>query len=329
MGWRDHLQSSEPEKVVFPWTGGRSPSIGQREWVIEGGLPKEHGWLQFKALPRKLFGAKAAEPNTDILKWRVRGFLVGDRIVVDGARVDPDPAKIFEFSEAVHLLEPGLERFARVLAGRTCEAGPLIYISPEMPVGPEDEVLAAYQDKRDSVSGIKGVTPALDAAFRMESWQRAEVEKRRAELERLRKEEEARLAAEERRKAVVEKLGDGAGRREMAAVDFAEAAKAALAITGAEYLDHRKSVNRREMVVTFRLEGRRFECVCDAVSLQIVDSGICLIDHATNERGDTRFTLESLPGVILQSIRERRLHVFRHVDGGDDFRDDDEEDEDW
>jgi hypothetical protein len=46
-----------------------------------------------------------------------------------------------------------------------------------------------------------------------------------------------------------------------------------------------------------------------------VDSGICLVDHGTGERGDTRFTLESLPGVVGEAMDLGRLVVFRHVDG--------------
>jgi len=44
-----------------------------------------------------------------------------------------------------------------------------------------------------------------------------------------------------------------------------------------------------------------------------VDSGICLIDHTTEERGDARFTLESLPAVINEAINDQKLVVFRHV----------------
>ena len=47
--------------------------------------------------------------------------------------------------------------------------------------------------------------------------------------------------------------------------------------------------------------------------LRIIDAGICLIDHDTNEKGDTFFTLESLPAVVQQAQRERRLVIFRHV----------------
>ena len=198
-----------------------------------------------------------------------------------------------------------------ISAGRCYEDGPLIYHDQEFPEGPEEDVMNAFLDRKGSVSDIKGVSPALDAAFRMESWQRAEAERRRIELEKLRREEEERLAVEQRRQEMVEKLGDGAGRREMATVDFNEAARAALAVGGAELLDVRTS-HRQEKVVRYRLDGRRYECICNT-RLQIIDSGICLQDHNTGEKGDTYFTLESLPAVVRQADREGRLVVYRHV----------------
>ncbi|MFQ6011384.1 MAG: hypothetical protein ACE5KG_04350, partial [Nitrososphaerales archaeon] len=136
-------------------------------------------------------------------------------------------------------------------------------------------------------------------------------------LERQRRIEEERRAQEERRREIVERLGDGAGRREMAHIDFQEAAQAALRIGGATYLDHRPGRTRNEMVVRFRFINRRFECTCSR-DLQIIDSGICLTaeyDSAEwdmGTRGDTWLTLESLPGVLSQAHREGRLVVFRH-----------------
>ncbi|MEQ1501229.1 MAG: hypothetical protein ABMB14_03320 [Myxococcota bacterium] len=109
-------------------------------------------------------------------------------------------------------------------------------------------------------------------------------------------------------------IGSGEGRRELAADDFEAAARAALALSGAELLDHHPGYERGEQIVLFRFRGRRFECVADA-ALRIVDSGICLTDHHTGEKGDTRFTLESLPGVIGEAIDNDVLVVFRHPDG--------------
>jgi hypothetical protein len=313
MMWRELLQTND-ETVVAPWVGGRSLRTGERTWAIEGDLPPEHGWYAFRSAGRKARASGPAEAAPGILRHLVRGYLVGDRLVRDDSRVDPDPSKIVRASEWVHLVEPGLDRFARVAAGRACEGGSLVYQGQEMPLGPEGDVLAAYLDDAPSLDHVRGVPPALDAAFRMETWRRAEAERRRAELERLRREEEERLAREERRRELTARLGDAAGRRAMVYVDFADAARAALAIGGAEYLDHRRSVRRGEVVVRFRVAKQRFECTCDEATLRIIDAGICLVDHTTGERGDTYFTLESLPAVILEARRGGKLVVFRHVD---------------
>lgn len=313
MGWKDLLQKDD-ETVVLPWLGGRSLRSGPRSWTVEGRLPPEQGWHKFKVTGRKAsWSSVSDEASVDILRNVLQGYLVGNRIVRDDVRVDPDPKTIAKFSETVALLEPGLDRFIRVSAGRVSEDGPLVYIRQEMPLGPEEEVLQAFLDEARDVSSVKGVSPALDAAFRMESWQRAEAERRRQELERLRREEEEKRAREERRQQIINQLGDAEGRRAMAAIDFETAAKAALAVGGAQLLDVRNSVRRNEKIVRFRFLNRRFECVCDALTLQIIDAGICLTDHDSGEKGDTFFTLESLPAVIAQADREGVLVVFRHV----------------
>jgi hypothetical protein len=253
------------------------------------------------------------------LEGEVRGYLVGDRLVADDARVDPDPSGIARESETVWLLEDGLDMFVRVEAGRPCEGGPLVFAGVEMPLGPESEVLRAYEDRLESVGAVKGVTPALEAAFRMECWRRSETERRRAEVEAARARQEARDREEQRLAELTGTLGTGKSRREMAALDFAAAATAALAVGGAEYLSHRPSSERNEMVVRFRLLGRRFECTCDPRTLQIVEAGICLTAHEDDPdfeggtKGDGLLTLESLPRVIAEAESLGVLVVFRHL----------------
>ncbi|MCK9567619.1 hypothetical protein M0R72_01555 [Candidatus Pacearchaeota archaeon] len=318
MGWRDLLET-EGNSITLPWTGGRSLCLNGQVWNIENRLPIEHGWYSFVISGRKAtrYEISAAGANPNILTNIVTGYLVGNRLVPDDARVDPDPKTIAANSEQVFLVDDGLDRFARVSAGRTCDDGPLIFRQQEMPLGPEDEVLQAFFE--DSLNiyqcrDIKGVVPALDAAFRMEIWQKIEAERRRQELERLRREEEERRAREERRQALIANLGNAETRRELAKIDFGEAARAALAVGNAQYLDHRKAPRRGEMVVRYRLDRRRFECVCDERTLRIIDAGICLTSHTTGVKGDTLFTLESLPSVVSEAIREDVLVVYRHVD---------------
>lgn len=314
MSWRELLKETETT-VVAPWLGGRSLRLGMRAWIIDGDLPPDHGWSTFRISGRKVrYEGPAGVTLAPIFEQtKVRGFLVGDRLVQDDARVDPDPRKIADHAERVHLIDPGLERFARVAAGRPTEDGPLVFLGLEFPLGPEPEVQNALEDGKRELAGVPGVVPALEAAFRMELFQRDEAERRRQEAERRRREEEERRQQEERRAELARQLGDGRGRREMAQVDFAAAARAALRVGGAEYLDHRQTPQRNEYAVRFRFNGRRFECTCDRNTLQIIDAGICLIDHETEERGDTYFTLESLPAVIRQAEREGQLVVFRRV----------------
>jgi hypothetical protein len=194
------------------------------------------------------------------------------------------------------------------------EGGPLLFVNEAMPLGPENVVQAAFQDQMETIDHIPDVTPALDAAFRMEVFRRKEVQRRREELERQRQEEEQRKALEERRKQILAGLGDGALRRAVAKVDFEAAARAALTVAGAQYLDHRVLGRGGEMAVVFRFKARRFECTCDKDTLRIIDSGICLQDHDTGERGDRLFTLESLPSVIQEADRDGKLVIYRHVD---------------
>jgi hypothetical protein len=308
MGWRDLLQTGD-ETVTLPWLGGRTLYSASQRWSIEGLLPKEYGWRTFRVVNRNAHAEGPAEAQPDLLQHTVRGYLVGDRFVADDVHIDPDPKHITEFSERVFLLDDGMDRFARVRAGRINREGPLIYQGLEMPLGQEDQVLEAFLDQKASVTLIKGVSPALDAAFRMESWQRAEAERRRVELERLRRQEERQK--EERHKELVKKLGDGEGRREMALHDFDAAARAALAVGGAVFLDAKK-LRHNEWAVRYRLDRQKFECVCDE-SLRIIDAGVCLTSHETGFRGDTLFTLESLPGVLAEAQRLEKLVVFRHV----------------
>ena len=192
MRWRDLLQV-EGETLVAPWTGGRSfQGSNGRAWSITGPLPDELGWYRFNPQGRKarVVGPVPAEPG--LLGFTIKGYLVGDRVVLDRARVAPNPRDLLRYSEPVFLIEAGLDRFVRISAGRVHEEGPLIYDSLDMPLGPEADVLDAYLDRKASVDGIPGVAPALDVAFRMESCRRAEAERRRAEAETKRREEEAK-----------------------------------------------------------------------------------------------------------------------------------------
>lgn len=313
--WQSLLEDHETT-VTLPWIGGRELRSASQTWTIVGKLPAEFGWYTFQVNGRRATNpqARVDHANTTTARRPVRGYLVGNRLIPDGMTFDPDPTKIATFAETVYLIEDGLDRFARIVAARIYENGPLIFRHQDMPLGPEDAVLSAFLDGLPSVDHIKGVHVALDAAFRMEIWQREQAELRRIELTRQRAAEverqrqlEAERALAERRQQIVQQLGDAVGRRSMVPLDFGEAARAALQISGAEYLDHRRAARNGETIVRFRLDGRRFECVCDA-RLRIVDAGICLAG------ADRECALETLPSVIREAIEEDVLVVYRHVD---------------
>jgi len=326
MGWKDLLRTRDIAVVILPWVGGRQAQWGQRIWKIDGKLPREYGWYEFHNNGSRLILNKAVDPAPEMLtvsgmagaigtKARsiVKGYLVGDRLVPDTVRVDEDPVQLASNWNTVHLVDDELDRFARIQAGRTHEDGPLIYMGQEMSFGPEMEVTQAYEDKRTSLDDIKGVPPALETAFRFEVWRREEEVKYRAELVRKRREEEERRRLEERRAAIAEQIGTAEGRREMVPVDFGEAATAALQLSNAEYLDH-QAMRNGEYKVNYRYMNRRFQCVCDS-RMRIVDSGICLTDHATGINYDNVLSLESLPLVVKEAIDRGKLVVYRHVGG--------------
>jgi hypothetical protein len=308
--WRDLLQQGEA--IVSPWLGGRSLRTFERAWRIHGRLPPEPGWHEFDVSGRQARWRRAAEPTPQLLRERVRGYLIGDRLVPDTVRVRPELDALVHRFQRVFLVEPGIERFARVVAGRFTDDGPLVFDGLDLPLGPEADVAMALLDGRESLDGVRFVPPALDAAFRVEIWRRREAERRRREAAEAVRAERTRLELERRRRQLREQLGDARLRRELAAVDFEAAARAALALGGAEYVDHRRAYRQGEMNVSFRLDGGHFVCTCEERTLRIIDAGVCLTDHDTGETGDTLFTIESLPGVIRQADRDGVLVVFRH-----------------
>ena len=54
---------------------------------------------------------------------------------------------------------------------------------------------------------------------------------------------------------------------------------------------------------TARVTGTAaWEPAGDAITLRVVDAGICLVDHGDGHRGDDDLTLDSLPAAIREAI---------------------------
>lgn len=311
MSWQA-LVEKKSERTL-PWLGGQSVWDDQgRSWSLDGLRPPEVGWYVFDCgSNRRATWAQDdlwASLGADAWPVTARGYLVGDRVVLDGARVDPDPERLLAQTRRVWLAPLGLVRFSRASVGWAANGHDFLYLGPVFPAGPEPEVIERYQDRRSTLDGIKGVTPALDLAFRFLTREREGAEWR--ETERRRRLEEA-----ERHALALQLMGTSSGRREVARVDFAAAARSALALSGAELLDWRAG-RGAEVVVQYRLMARRFECVVDRETLQVLDAGICLRNH------DRELSLESLPPTVLAADREGLLHVFRHADPDREDEDD-------
>jgi hypothetical protein len=315
VSWEDLLES--PDRVL-PWYGSRTVHTAVRTWRLSGPNPPEHGWYLFSAPGGRHAELKSNEQQPADPAWReghlvLKGYLVGDRFISDGdARVDPNPVLLVEQTRRVYCTELGIERFSRVSVAQD-RTGQLVFLNQEFPEAPDPYVVEAYQDRKESVADIPGVTPALDLAFRWMSYQRRQHEEHLAELRRIREEEERRRAEEERVRELMKTAGSAAGRRELAKHDFETAAREALRVSGAELLDCRQSRKKGEMVVQYRFRRQRLECVVERDTLRIVDAGVCLTDHHTGEKYDTYFTLESLPGVIGEALDKDKLVVWRHA----------------
>ena len=117
--------------------------------------------------------------------------------------------------------------------------------------------------------------------------------------QRRRAEEEVRLQAELARLRVrprhLEWQAQGVGRVERA-----------LESAGARLLGTRRLGSER-LEVTFSFMGERFLSIVDMGTLQVVDAGICLAG------ADQEVTLESLPSVIREAIRNDVLVITRHA----------------
>ena len=317
MSWKDLL--SDKVELVLPWTGGRAVFCRDRQWTIEGKLPREFGWYRFETGGGRgaiLLEPADSDPGFEEGHPRVSGFIVGNRLIPDNAKVIPDPNRLIDQTLELFLVERGLDRFSRGVAVRVTN-GNHIYMHQEFPLGPEQAVLEAYQDRKTSVDDIPGVIPALDLGFRFITRERERAEERVRELDRLRIEEEKKRVAAERLQEAMKSIGTGAGRRNLAIHDFDAAAKAALAISGAVFLDSRDDPRRGLKVVKYRFQNQRLECIVDKLTLRVVDAGICLTDH-NGTKGDTLFTLESLPTAVDEAIQGHKLHVYLGDDGYED-----------
>jgi hypothetical protein len=274
MDYRQFLQRAN-EVLTLPYFGGKSVCDDKRTYRLRETLVP--GWYRFRKSGRYLTEAGAVE--AELHAWelpRVTGYVLRQRIVG------------MDFQTHLFGLPTDLElpQFTPV-TGRKWFDGHILYDGLEFETEVDAMVRDAFEEER-SIEQIKGVTPALAHAFMLESTQRALAREaqRRAQEERQRRAHAAELA---RWQETLE------GRIVLA-----------LSHAGAELVSWRRG-GRRQAVVRYRLGGRRFECIIDTETLQILDAGICL------EGADEQLNLSSLPSAVREAIAEGSLHVYRHA----------------
>jgi len=331
--WKEFIA---PAKVLLlPWFGGADlfSADGQR-WGIQGKRPPELGFWRFICgAARSAIWVEADEPEENYQSSLsklvtgpndvIRGYCIGDRLLREPLStftgIQPTTFRdlVLTTTEKLYFVPVGLTRFEYVSArrwpGHKTDTYWVFYKEEESPCGKERQANELFQDGVPTIHAVPGVTPALTFAFSLLRRQQADEEAERNRIAKAR--EEARLKAEREAQLVVlraeaEKItGTGEARRALAAVDFRAAAKAALLVGGAELLDVRPHTVKGEMVVAYRCEGHRLGCIVDT-QLRIVSAGICLTDHDTDETGDELLTLESLPAVVKEAVRGRKLVIW-------------------
>jgi len=274
MDYTQFLQ--QPGQVLrLPYFGGKSVCDDKSTYRLRE--TPQPGWYQFGKAGRYLTVEQAIEP--ELHKWklpRISGFVLNGRIVGTDFQ-----AKIFGLPNDVDL-----PKFTPVSARKWFD-GHILFDQQEFESEIEAKVRDAFEEER-SIESIKGITPALAHVFLLECTQR--------ELAR---------EAERRAREEVEKQKRAA---ELARWQETLEGRISLALshTGAELINWRRN-GQRQAVVRYRLAGRRFECIIDTVSLQIIEAGICL------SGADEELNLSSLPSAVREAIDSGQLHVFRQA----------------
>ncbi len=272
MDYTQFLQRSD-EVLRLPYFGGNSVCDDKRTYRVRE--PLQPGWYQFCKSGRYLAVESTIAPELDAWKLpRVAGYVFNRRLITNDSQ-----APLFGLPQ-----DEDLPKFTPV-SGREWFDGHILYYGPEFETEVEARVRDAFEEER-SIEDIKGVTPALAHVVVLESTRRelAREAERRAREEVERKKQAAELA---RWQETLE------GRISLA-----------LSHTGAELINWRRQ-SQRQAVVRYRVAGRRFECVIDTESLQILDAGICLSGT------DEELNLSSLPSAVREAIESGQLHVFR------------------
>jgi hypothetical protein len=312
---------AKTESLVLAYTGGTNVFAKDRKLRLKGEIAP--GFWRFDVKGREAVPVERAEPVLEDLP-RARGHFAGEWLFAIGA--DPEHVELLPEEEIAPL--------SNVIARRWHD-GDLVYDSTDFDAEAEDAARTALGEGK-GVSEVKGASASLRAAFGWATLARAA---RRAEIpvslgEGMpflrdlaeggeRKANQVLDAIEARRNPHRIRIEDGTTidvaralarmrRRgtEPTRENAAQRAEAALEAAGARMMAYRL-LGRERMEVDFRFRGNRFITICHVITLQILDAGICLVDHGDGHRGDGELTLESLPSAIAEAMRLGVLVITR------------------
>ena len=312
MDYRKFLDKRE--ELVLPYFGGTRVDAKDRHYRIVGDW--QPGWWRLAIKKREARPARPAEPEAIDHLPAVRGHYAGGWLFSSGRGIhrialpsenEPDP-------------------FAPCI-GRRWYGGEILMDTIEFEDDAETAARMALEEG-ESISGIKGISPGLRAAFGYAVAMAAAAEKsthlsarevassvieiaeggkavaleiidrilvQRARQDRLNQERmRERRLTEAARSAVVQS----------SSVDPIARADHALQAAGARML--RAQGRNRMLEVVFRYMGERFIATVDRQTLRVIDSGICL------SGADRDLNLKSLPSAIKEAIETGALHITRH-----------------
>lgn len=305
------------ETLVLPFVGGtRVEAPGRSLRLARSDL--EPGFWSFSIAGRTATPVERAEAPSLEGRPKVRGHFAAGALVTSGSAC-----------EELELLPAEEPPALSPLTARRWHGGALLFDALEFEGDAEPACREALEEGR-GIDGIRGVTPALRAAFaaallarvgRMHNTPISFVEARpyvqdvatrgeagaRAAVARIadeRRRDAAARAAREVEERAEENRRVRAARVATARETVEERVEKALRSADA-HLRATRDLGDGTLEVTYTFAGQRFVSVVDVVDLNVVDAGVCLAGE------DSLVTLESLPGVIREAIDTDRLVITR------------------
>jgi hypothetical protein len=317
--FRDFLAAREP--VVLPYFGGSRVDAADRRLRVDASAELAIGWHRFRIDGRRAAAIdRASAPPLDALP-RVRGHWIDGWLVIDGrnlARVALPPDD-----------EP--PPLARATA-RRWYSHDLVFDALDFEDDAELAARAALEAAQP-LGDVRGVVPSLRAAFaigfgaavarergvavsppELAPHAVAIAERNRpavvAWLDELAA-ERRRADADARRRAAQDKLAGAADSAQLIerAGDPRQRADDALDSAKARMIACRRLEQGMQLDVTYEVDGTKIMSLVSAVSLRVIDPGVCL-----GHDGEYReLTLDAMPSVVREAIRTGRLNVTRRA----------------